>query len=121
VVATVALFGRWPVAREPWRLWAAVFLAWCTHPLLDALSPDTKVPIGIMAFWPLTTHYFNSGLDWFLPISRRCCTMQMVAENSRAMLREVLILIPVVAATWWLRAGRLRSVTTDARRPGQSR
>ena len=119
LVATVAAVMRWPVASSRVRVWVAVFLAWCTHPLLDALSPDTKPPIGIMAFWPLTRDYVNTGLAVFLPISRRCCTMQMVAENSWAMLREVLTLGPIVGGSSGGADRALpRVVQADAVRPG---
>ena len=104
LVATVAAVTRWPVDPSRMRIWLAVFLAWSSHPLLDALSPDTKPPIGVMAFWPFTRDYFNTGLPVFLPISRTCCTMQMVLENTWAMVRETLTLGPVLGGVWWIRS-----------------
>jgi membrane-bound metal-dependent hydrolase YbcI (DUF457 family) len=104
IVATLAATLRWPVAVETWRIWLAVFLAWATHPLLDSLGLDTKVPIGVMAFWPISRDHFNSGLDIFLPIYRSCCSSRSVVQNSKAMLWEVVILLPVALGAWWARS-----------------
>ena len=39
IVASIAAWRRWPAAVTPSRIWLAVFLAWCSHPLLDAIGP----------------------------------------------------------------------------------
>src|SRR5262245_45797296 len=40
IVATIALWRRWPVGATGWRVWLSIFLAWTTHPLLDSLGSD---------------------------------------------------------------------------------
>lgn len=106
IVATIAWWRHWPVATERWRVWLAVCLAWATHPLLDALGSDTSVPIGVMAFWPLSREYVQTGLDIFLPIYRRWMLPGFVSHNFVAMAREIVLLLPVTGLVWWMRSGR---------------
>jgi membrane-bound metal-dependent hydrolase YbcI (DUF457 family) len=100
IAAIVAALWRWPIARTRWLIAAAAFAAWATHPLLDSLAPDTSPPIGVMAFWPLTTQYFISGLDVFMPIWRAPGNLKAVSHDIVAVLREVAILGPVVYVIW---------------------
>ncbi|MEO7192190.1 MAG: metal-dependent hydrolase [Vicinamibacterales bacterium] len=106
IVASIAAWQRWPVGPRRWRIWCAVFLAWASHPLLDALGEDTAVPLGVMAFWPLTHDYFLTHWDLFSPVSRSWRSPTFVAYNTRALIREVALLGPLAAATWWLRRFR---------------
>jgi membrane-bound metal-dependent hydrolase YbcI (DUF457 family) len=109
IVATVAAFWRWPISpvypTRP-RIWLAAFAAWATHPLLDALAPDTLAPIGIMAFWPLSTEHYLTGWNVFLPISRHCCSWRMVRYDTWAMVRETLTIAPLMWIVWRWRAAR---------------
>jgi inner membrane protein len=110
IVATAAAIWHWPVSPiDPSRsrIWLAAFLAWATHPLLDALSPDTLAPIGVMAFWPLSREHYITGWNVFLPISRHCCNWRMVRHDTWAMARETITLAPIVLGTWlWRRSGK---------------
>ena len=103
IAATVAALWRWPVADTRWRIWLAAWAAWVTHPLLDALSPDNSAPIGVMAFWPLSHGYFQTGLALFAPIWRSPLTVPVVRHDVVATLRELLILAPIAVAIWWWR------------------
>jgi len=103
VVGTLAAWMRWPVARERWRIGLAVFLAWASHPLLDAFGQDTSAPYGVMAFWPISREHVASSIGWFLPIYRRWWLPGFVAHNLTAALWEIVILVPVTAAVWWIR------------------
>jgi inner membrane protein len=103
IVATMAAFWRWPIAATRWRIWAAVFLAWVSHPLLDALAIDTAPPIGVMLFWPFSREHVQTGLAVFSPISRSWGQPGLVAHNAWAVVREVAILGPITGAVWWLR------------------
>lgn len=98
IVATVAAWQRWPMASTRTRIWLAVCAAWLTHPLLDAMSSDTSIPVGIMAFWPLSTEYYTTGWDTFGPISRRYWLDNFWAINLTSIGRELLILGPVAVA-----------------------
>jgi membrane-bound metal-dependent hydrolase YbcI (DUF457 family) len=100
IVAILAALWRWPIARTRWLIAAAAFAAWATHPLLDSLAPDTSPPIGVMAFWPLTTQYFITGLNVFMPIWRAPGNLKAVVHDIVAVLREIVILGPIVYVTW---------------------
>jgi len=110
-VALVAAWWRWPVARDRWHIWLAVCLAWMSHPVADALAPDTSPPIGVMLLWPFSADFYNSGIHVFAPISRRWWLPGFTLNNVLAVVRELLILGPVLALLAWRR--RL-----PARQPG---
>jgi membrane-bound metal-dependent hydrolase YbcI (DUF457 family) len=88
IVASAAAWGLWPVARSRGRMWLSVFAACFTHPLLDALALDTNVPFGIMAFWPISRAYVQSGIEVFDPVWRRWWLADFWTHNSVAMLKE---------------------------------
>jgi len=106
VLASAAVFMRWPAADRAWRTWTAIFLASLSHPILDALGTDRAAPFGIMAWWPFSRAYFLTGWDVFLPIPRRWYEAGFVWQIARAAAHEVLILVPLAAASWMLRRGR---------------
>jgi hypothetical protein len=81
----------------------AVAVAYASHTLLDWLGSDTSPPIGIMALWPLSREYSESTFHLFMAISRRYWLPEFWAYNLRALLRELAILLPVVAAVMLLR------------------
>ena len=81
----------------------AVAAAYASHTLLDWLGSDTSPPIGIMALWPVSREYSESPLHLFMAISRRYWLPDFWAYNLRALLRELAILLPLVAAVRLLR------------------
>ena len=98
IVATIAAWQRWPVATSRTMTWITVALAWLSHPLLDALGSDTSAPIGVMAFWPLSTAHFQTHWQVFEAISRRYWLAGFVRHNLWALATETLMLAPVAAA-----------------------
>ena len=106
IVATAACVMRWPVARERWRIWLAIFCAYATHPILDMLAPDTVPPIGVMFLWPISHAYFNTGLDLFLAVSRHWEQPGIWFYTVRTVTREVLILLPIAVVTYFLSRAR---------------
>jgi hypothetical protein len=44
--------------------------AWSSHMLLDVIGQDRAFPYGVELLWPLSTSYFTTGWEFFLPISR---------------------------------------------------
>lgn len=100
-------------SRGRLRFGVAVGLAYLTHPLLDWLSEDTSVPLGVMALWPFSSSYWHSGLDWFGATDRRYWLDGFLARNLRSVSRELLILGPVALGVWGARSfvgrGRRRS------------
>jgi hypothetical protein len=92
-------------AREAWRLALACCAAYLSHVLLDWLGTDASPPIGIMALWPFTHAYYESHLHVFMAVSRRYYQgWPFVVHNVHAVMRELLILVPLVAVVYFARA-----------------
>ena len=106
IVATVAAWTLWPVARTRRLIWLAIFAAYATHPLLDSLALDNAPPLGIMAFWPFSRAYVQSGVALFAPVWRQWWVPGFLVHNSLAVAREALMLAPVCVAVWWWRRER---------------
>jgi membrane-bound metal-dependent hydrolase YbcI (DUF457 family) len=104
LVATVAAVMRWPIASSRRRIWCAVFAAWSTHVLFDALGEDLGPPRGLMALWPFSSAFVKFEWDLFLPLSREWQEPGFFLRTVFAVVRELLILIPIVAlVAWWRR------------------
>jgi membrane-bound metal-dependent hydrolase YbcI (DUF457 family) len=103
IAASVAALGRWPLASGPARIWFAACAAWLTHPLLDALSFDLGPPIGVMAFWPVSTEHWHTGFAPFDAIERHWDRPGFLRQNIVAVLREILTLVPVLGVVWFAR------------------
>jgi len=84
----------------------ACALAYASHIVLDGLGDDTTPPIGIMAFWPLTSEFYQSDLRWFMAISRRYWLPGFWTHNLLAVLWEIVIMCPVALGVFWLRRQR---------------
>ena len=78
------------------RLASGIAAAYASHTLLDWLGTDTSPPIGIMALWPVSRGYYESSLHVFMAISRRYWLPEFWTYNLRALVRELLILVPIV-------------------------
>jgi len=109
LVAAFAAWRRWPVAGNRWTIFAAVGLAWLSHPLFDLMAPDTSPPLGVMLFWPFSSAFVYPDLSIFAPISRRYWLDGFVAHNLGAVAREIAILLPIAAGTWYLRKRRINN------------
>ena len=97
--------------RSP-RLAIAVTLSWATHVLFDWLGSDDTPPIGVMALWPLNSNYYFANAFVFEAISRRYWLDNFITHNTWAVIREVLILGPIVITAF------LWQVRRRYRRPG---
>lgn len=105
-----------PLRRDRRSWGAAVALAWASHVLLDWMSHDTRPPIGVMAFWPLTRDYYRSSLDVFPAVSRRYWLAEFWVYNLKALLVELVILGPAAALVLWRRPGSGNKTRTISRR-----
>ena len=94
-----AAFG-WASAREG-RLLAAISVgaAYGSHVLLDWLGTDPAAPHGIMAWWPWTEEFYLSDAALFMRVCREYWLPDCWWNNVLALGRELLILVPVTAAT----------------------
>jgi hypothetical protein len=114
--ACLAGLAAFLITRRP-RLSSAVAAAYASHVLLDWLGTDTSPPIGIMALWPFSRGYYESHIHIFMAISRRYWLPEFWSGNLRALVRELLILVPVTLAVALLtraRRGGVRGRGPDA-------
>jgi membrane-bound metal-dependent hydrolase YbcI (DUF457 family) len=81
----------------------ALALSYSSHILLDWLGSDTTPPLGIMALWPFSDAFYLSPVPVFMGISRKYWLAVAWTQNAESVLRELLILVPVAAATAWIR------------------
>ena len=111
VVAAVAFVGLRALrgGRETRVLAIAIGLAYASHILLDWLGADSSSPRGLMALWPFTSAYFISDLDVFDSVDRRYWLDGFWMRNTIAVVRELVILLPLTALALW-RARRVRTL-----------
>lgn len=103
LVATIAAWGRWPIARTQPRIWLAAFIAWFSHPLFDASSFDLGPPVGVMLWWPFSREHWHTGLTVFGAIERHWDHEGFWRQNFISFVREMVILLPTLALVWWWR------------------
>jgi len=77
------------------RTACASAIAYASHTLLDWLGTDSSPPIGIMALWPFSRDYYESSWHVFMAISRRYWLPEFWTFNLSALVRELLILVPI--------------------------
>lgn len=99
-----ALARAWGVARAA-RWGAAAALAWTSHIALDYLGRDTHPPIGLMAWWPLSSGHFKFPWPLFMDIGRTL-DLTTVRHNAVAVTWEVVVLAPLLLLSWRFRPGR---------------
>lgn len=85
-------------ARQRGRFGAAVALAWASHVLFDWLGSDDTPPLGVMAFWPISSAFAFADAHLFEAISRRYWRPGFVAHNLRAVATEMALLGPPLLA-----------------------
>jgi inner membrane protein len=105
VGAAAWLFLRSSGSAHAVRVALAITAAYASHTLLDWLGTDTSPPIGIMALWPFSRDYYESPLHVFMAISRRYWLREFWISNLRALARELVILLPIVAIVIRYRRG----------------
>jgi membrane-bound metal-dependent hydrolase YbcI (DUF457 family) len=106
-LATYAWMKLVAVHRNPARLGFALAAAYGTHVLFDWLGADSSVPRGLMALWPFSTSFFISDADLFNSVDRRYWLPGFGRRIAVALVREMAILGPLVAAAfWWNRRRR---------------
>jgi hypothetical protein len=100
VVWAATRLSGWPRSAAL-GLWAGC--AWLTHLALDYLSLDTHPPIGILALWPFQPGYFKAPWTIFLDIGRTL-EWATVRHDALAVAWEIVLLGPLLLASWRLRA-----------------
>src|SRR5262249_14759306 len=97
--------------------------AFASHLLLDWLGADNSPPRGLQLFWPFSDAWYISDLDIFREtVRRQFLTAPSVKQNVIAVVRELAILVPVVAAPYLIRpktVARLAPKLTRGDHPAQ--
>jgi len=103
-VGAAAMAGLvvWAWKRDV-RLAVAVSLSWSTHVLFDWLGSDDTPPLGVMALWPINSNFYFADAHFFEAISRRYWLDNFYTHNGWAVIKEILILGPILALAWRLR------------------
>jgi membrane-bound metal-dependent hydrolase YbcI (DUF457 family) len=101
LAGALAAWRGWPVAATRLGIFTATALAWLSHPALDALGADTSEPLGVMFFWPFSNEHVMAA-PIFDPVSRRYWLPGFLERTAMAVLRELLILVPLASLAWWL-------------------
>jgi membrane-bound metal-dependent hydrolase YbcI (DUF457 family) len=100
--AVIAGLVVWAWQRSP-RLAIAVTLSWASHVLFDWLGSDDTPPLGVMALWPINSNFYFADAFVFEAISRRYWLDNFIPHNAWAVIKEILILGPVVAILFAIR------------------
>ena len=90
------------------RLALIMAAAYGTHVLFDWLGADSSAPRGLVALWPFSSDFYISDLNVFHSVDRRYWLDGFWKRNAIAGLRELLILVPMVAVAWFARSRRSR-------------
>jgi len=114
MIVGVAMWIVWQLrgASSDVRTACASAIAYASHTLLDWLGTDSSPPIGIMALWPFSRDYYESSWHVFMAISRRYWLPEFWTFNLSALVRELLILVPIALVVLTVR--RRSSTPTGA-------
>lgn len=107
IVAIVVAAGVWVVTRRS-RLALVCGIAWASHVLFDWLGSDDSPPLGVMALWPLNSHFYFANAYVFEAISRRYAEPGFWQQNVWALTKELLMLLPPAVLLWWWRRRETR-------------
>jgi inner membrane protein len=95
----------WLVAGRNPRWGLAFAAAYASHVLFDWLGQDTTPPIGVMALWPFSGQFYQSGHQVFVAISRRYWLPGFASHNLQAVIWELVLLGLPTWAVWRWRYG----------------
>jgi membrane-bound metal-dependent hydrolase YbcI (DUF457 family) len=103
VAGATAIISAWR-GRPVRRLTLTCAAAYGSHLLLDWMAIDNTIPRGVPLWWPFDHRYYISGWDLFRHTERRAIFSSMAMKiNVLAVLQEMLILMPPLAAVWLIR------------------
>ncbi len=95
--------------------------AYASHLLLDWLQADPTPPFGLQLLWPVSSTWFISGWSVFRATERRhFLELATLKRNAVAMLQELAILAPALAALWLVRVKALARLAAEMSRGDHS-
>lgn len=98
------VMGLWGARYgQAWR-WALVGgLVYLSHPLVDYITMDTRPPLGVQLWWPMSGEHVQAPAQVFLNVRRESFTWEVISHDLLAIGRELLILGLPLAAVLWVR------------------
>ena len=91
--------------------------AYASHLLLDWMQADPTPPFGLQLLWPFSPTWFISGWRVFRATDRRhFLELATMKRNAVAILQELAILAPVMAALWLVRVKALARFAAEMSR-----
>lgn len=89
------------VSKSVYSITLLTFLAVFSNVLLDLFNYDSRVPIGVMLFWPFSNQYFRL-MPIFYPVPHSHPSDIFSPLFTNAVIREVMLLfIPLLALVWF--------------------
>jgi membrane-bound metal-dependent hydrolase YbcI (DUF457 family) len=107
-VVAAGVIARRASLTPIWQVALLCGLAYGSHPLLDWLGDDTKLPLGVQLLWPFSDTWYISQWRVF-----RATTLggffrpDTILSNIVAILQETALLAPIAMGAWMLRRDRL--------------
>jgi membrane-bound metal-dependent hydrolase YbcI (DUF457 family) len=96
-LATFALAAlRAPRARAA-ELGLVVLAAWSSHLVLDWLGADSRLPFGLMLFWPFSREFHVAPFPVFMDVGREI-SWRVMGHNLIAAAWEAALLVPALVA-----------------------
>jgi len=104
-LAIALVAGRRKLNKLRWGIWAAGLYG--SHIFMDLLVNDPKPPFGAQVLWPFSQNYFISPVTPFASFEYFHTTKGMLyslfsPHNLTTVLREILLLAPLIALVLWL-------------------
>lgn len=90
------------------RYFVIFFSLYYSHIILDFFNDDTRPPLGVMAFWPLSSTFYLSPVPLFDSVHKSSDSSTFVASvlsfpNLIGAVKELLILSPFAALSFFLK------------------
>jgi len=88
--------AAWPEAS--WREFFFLVALGVSHLLADWFTADSRPPLGIMAFWPISDQFFIAPTTVFLSLRKRTLLDALQPYNFEVMLHEICVILPLILA-----------------------
>ncbi len=98
------------------RYFVIFFSLYYSHIILDFFNDDTRPPLGVMAFWPLSSTFYLSPFPLFDSVHKSSDSSTFVASvlslpNLVGAIKELIILSPVAGLSFFLKMRRKKTQT----------
>jgi len=121
VVGLLMIIATGVTGKVTTKIVLTYMAAYASHLLLDWLQADPTPPFGIQLLWPFSSTWFISGWSVFRGTERRhFLELATIKRNAVAIVQELAILAPVMAALWLVRVKALARFASEMSRGDHS-